>query len=302
MSITIIKPGFMCSVQDLGRWGYQEFGIPISGAMDIGAAIMANRICGNEDNEALLECTLHGTEILLNETTIFSVTGGGSIVTVNDEPITFNKQIKAVGNSTIKLHPHPIGCRSYIAFSGGLNVKKVLGSYSTYTSAMMGGQKGKNLEAGDLIEVKKISSDHKKENITITASGFGSSNWKAIAPALPHVNDVVKIRCYEGPDWNLFDEASKAALFNTRFTIGKNSNRMGFQLEGTKLNRKEEKELISSAVTKGIIQVTNQGIPIILMADAQTIGGYPRIARVFNDDINLLAQCRPGMKIQFTSI
>jgi antagonist of KipI len=77
---------------------------------------------------------------------------------------------------------------------------------------------------------------------------------------------------------------------------------MGFQLEGTKLNRKEEKELISSAVTKGIIQVTNQGIPIILMADAQTIGGYPRIARVFNDDINLLAQCRPGMKIQFTSI
>ena len=302
MSITLIKPGWACSVQDLGRWGYQEFGIPLGGAMDVNAAMMANRICGNKDGEALLECTLHGTEIQLNETAVFSFTGGGAIATVNGQPVTFNKQIKAVGGSTIKLLPSPFGCRTYIAFAGGLKVNRELGSCSTCIAAGIGGYNGRNLESGDLIELKKIAPKQKTENITISAAGFGSSNWKAIAPELPHVNDLVRIKCYEGPEWNLFDEASKHALFNTPFAIGQHANRMGFQLEGARLTKKENKEMISSAVTKGIVQVTYQGTPIILMTDAQTIGGYPRIGRIFNDDIHLLAQCRPGMKIQLIPI
>ncbi len=299
MSITITKPGFMCSIQDLGRRGYQEYGIPISGAMDMQAAVTANRICGNDDGDALLECTLHGTEILIHHTTVFSITGGGSIATVNGQLIPYNKLIKAIAGSIIKLLPSPIGFYTYLAFAGGLKTSLELGSSSTYKLASLGGINGKTIEQDDLIELKHPNNKLHHANIVLNEHGFGISNWKSSVPALPHVNDVVAIKCYKGPEWDLFDERSAFAWFNTIFTISQHANRMGFQLEGAQLHKREKKEMISTAVTKGIVQVTNQGTPIVLMADAQTIGGYPRIARIVNEDINLLAQCRPGTKIQF---
>ena len=298
MSITIIKPGFSCSIQDLGRWGFQKYGIPVGGAMDALAASVANRICGNDDGDAVLECTLHGTEILLNETAIFAISGGGSSMTVNGQSVPFNKQIKAVAGSTIKLHPDPRGCRSYIAFDGGLNAALELGSRSTYTTSSLGGYEGRNLVAGDQIQFKKNSANNKKDDIIINENGFGSSNWKSVSKLLPHVNDEVHINCFKGPEWDLFTESSHLDIINNLCTISSNSNRMGYQIEGLHLELREKKEMVSTAVAKGIIQVTNQGSPIVLMADAQTIGGYPRIARVTNEDIHLLAQCRPGMKIK----
>jgi antagonist of KipI len=302
MSITILKPGFMCSIQDLGRRGFQQYGIPISGAMDMQAAKTANRICGNEDEDALLECTLHGTEILIQDTTVFSITGGGSTAILNGQTIPFNKQIKAIAGSVIKLLPSPIGFYTYLAFAGGLKTSLDLGSSSTYNLAALGGKNGKPLEQNDRIELKNSKHNIQHANIIINEHGFGISNWKSTVPQLPHVNDLVEIKCHKGPEWDLFEERSTSAWFNSIFIISQHANRMGFQLEGAQLEKREKKEMISTAVTKGIVQVTNQGTPIILMADAQTIGGYPRIGRIFNDDINLLAQCRPGTKIKFVSI
>lgn len=302
MSITIIKPGFICSIQDLGSRGFQQYGIPISGAMDMQAAKTANRICGNKDEDGLLECTLHGTEILINHTTVLSITGGGSIATVNGQLIPYNKLIKAVAGSVIKLLPSPVGFYTYIAFAGGLKTKVELGSSSTYKMASLGSINGKKLEQDDQIELNNSTPNIQHTNIIINEHGFGVSTWKSTVPKLPHVNDLVEIKCYKGPEWDLFEEGARTAWFNSIFIISQHANRMGFQLEGVQLEKKEKKEMISTAVTKGIVQVTNQGTPIVLMADAQTIGGYPRIARIFNDDIDLLAQCRPGTKLKFKSI
>lgn len=303
MSITILKPGFMSSVQDLGRWGFQQYGVPVGGAMDVVSASIANRICGNEDGEALLECTLHGTEILFNKTTLFAIAGGGASATVNGQPISFYKLIKVVAGSTLKLHPDPFGCRSYIAFAGGLKIETALGSTSTYTQSSIGGYKGRNLEAGIELDLKhQIHHLEKSKDIVINEHGFGISNWKSKSFNLPHILEIIIINCVRGPEWNAFDEASQLQLFNKTFTISSESNRMGFRLEGALLSLKEKAEMVSTAVTRGIIQVTNQGNPIILMADAQTIGGYPRIGRVCSKDISLLAQCRPGQKIIFREV
>ncbi len=303
MSITILKPGFMSSVQDLGRWGFQQFGMPIGGAMDVVSASIANRICGNEDGDALLECTLHGTEILFNKTTLFAIAGGGASATVNGQSISFYKLIKVVAGSTLKLHPDPFGCRSYVAFAGGLKVEAELGSTSTYVQSSIGGYDGKNLEAGIELNLKhQIHHLEKSKDIVINEYGFGTSNWKSKSFSLPHIKDIASINCLAGPEWDAFDEESQHQLFNKTFTISAQSNRMGFRLEGPILSLKEKTEMISTAVTRGIIQVTNQGNPIILMADAQTIGGYPRIGRVCSKDISLLAQCRPGQKIMVKEV
>ena len=300
MSITIIKPGVSCSIQDLGRWGYQQFGVPIGGAMDTISATTANRICGNDDHESVLECTLHGLEMKCNETLSFALAGGGARATINGEAVAYNRLIKVVAGSILKLHPDPHGCRSYIGIAGGLNIEKELGSASTYASSQLGGYKGRNLEAGDELVLNKstVETDLSKD-IIINEDGFGISKWKAQVNTLPHFQDVVEITCERGPEWDLFDEASQKQFFNQPFSIAPQSNRMGYRLDGVTLSLKEKTELISTPVTRGIIQVTNEGHPIILMADAQTIGGYPRIAKVISKDISLLAQCRPGMKVKF---
>ena len=300
MSITIIKAGVSCSIQDLGRWGYQQFGVPIGGAMDTISATTANRICGNDDAEAVLECTLHGLEMKCNETISFALTGGGARATINAQAVAYNRLIKVVAGSVIKLHSDPHGCRTYIAIAGGLKIEKELGSTSTYVFSQLGGYKGRNLEAGDeLILNKSIIEMGPSKDIIINEDGFGISKWKAQVSDLPHLQDLVEITCEKGPEWKLFDEVSQQEFFKQTFTIASQSNRMGYRLDGATLSLKEKVELISTPVTRGIIQVTNEGHPIILMADAQTIGGYPRIARVYSKDISLLAQCRPGMRIRF---
>jgi antagonist of KipI len=256
-------------------------------------------VCENDDDEAVLECALHGLEIKFNETVCFAVTGGGARATINGIDVSYNRLIKVIAGSTLKLHPDAFGCRSYIAFAGGLSIKKELGSASTYVASALGGMHGRNIIAGDeLIVNKKIKEPNAAKDIVIDENGFGISKWKAQVNLLPHVNDVVEISFVPGPEWDLFDEASQALFTNQIFTIAPQSNRMGYRMEGATLSLKEKTELVSTAVTRGIVQVTNEGHPIILMADAQTIGGYPRIARVCSKDISLLAQCRPGMSLK----
>lgn len=303
MSITIIKPGVSCSIQDLGRWGYQQYGVPIGGAMDQKSAVKANRLCGNDDNDAVLECVLYGLELNFNETICFALTGGGARATINGVDVSYNRLIKVIAGSTLKLHPDAYGCRTYIAFVGGLNIKKELGSASTYLASALGGLDGKNLISGDQIFINKpAAATSVSSSIVIDENGFGVNKWKAQVDSLPHVNDVVEIKCLPGPEWELFDETSQALFTNQNFTIAAQSNRMGYRMEGATLSLKEKTELISTAVTRGIVQVTNEGNPIILMADAQTIGGYPRIARIASADLSKLAQCRPGMRLLFSLI
>lgn len=300
MSITLVKTGIQCSIQDLGRWGYQQYGIPVGGAMDRTAAITANRICGNADEEAVLECTLHGTVIRCDETITFALTGGGAKAHINGEEVEYNRLIRMVAGSELRLTPDPFGCRTYIAFAGGLELTAELGSVSTYLPSGIGGIGGRNPVAGQTLQPKDPG--RMKEwgrDLVIREQGFGVSSWRTQVQPLPELNETVLITVENGPEWDWFDTESQQFFFDFPFVISNQSNRMGYRLEGLSLKLKERRELLSTAVTAGIVQVTNEGHPIILMADAQTIGGYPRIARITSAAISLLAQCRPGMKVRF---
>ena len=301
MSITILKPGMMSSLQDLGRWGFQQFGVPIGGAMDKVSAALANTICGNDENEAVVEMTLHGASFMFNEAAFCAIVGGGCKAYIDDVELPFNRLLWIPAFSIIKTTASIQGCRSYLAVSGGFNVKKVLGSASTYTPSGIGGINGRNLITGDMLPFKREQDLQTAPNLHMLPNGVGISHW--------HTADLIKVNAnfaivhaIKGPEFDRFNKASQESIFNSMFTISSQSNRMGYRLEGKKFTLEHKTEMVSTAVTAGIVQVTHEGDPIILMADAQTIGGYPRIARICAADISLLAQTKPGVKIRFKEI
>jgi antagonist of KipI len=301
MSITILKPGIMSSLQDLGRWGFQQFGVPIGGAMDKVTAALANIICGNDENEAVIEMTLHGTLIMFNEAAFCAIVGGGCKAYIDDVELPFNRLLWIPAFSIIKTTASIQGCRSYLAVSGGFNVKKVLGSASTYTPSGIGGINGRNLITGDMLAFKREQNLHAASNLHMLPNGVGISHWHTADLVVP-TPDIATVHAIKGPEFDRFNTASQEDIFNSIFTISSLSNRMGYRLEGKKFSLEQKTEMVSTAVTAGIVQVTHEGDPIILMADAQTMGGYPRIARICAADIPLLAQARPGVKIKFKEI
>jgi antagonist of KipI len=301
MSITIIKPGISSSIQDLGRWGYQQFGVPIGGAMDKVSASLANTICGNDEHEAVIEMTLHGTRIMLNEPTYCAIVGGGCKAHIDEVELPFNRLLHIPAQSIINTKADASGCRSYFAVAGGLNIKIEMGSASTYVPSGIGGVYGRDLKTGDVIQFKKNGLTIKTDSFTTLAKNIEVSQWEMTG--LKPLNDSpATIGVLRGPEYDWFDNSSQAIFFNTAYTISSQSNRIGYRLHGAILNLKEKIEMVSTPVTSGVIQVTNEGNPIILMADAQTIGGYPRIARVCSADIPLLAQLRPGEKVRFRGV
>ena len=301
MSITILKPGMMSSLQDLGRWGFQQYGVPIGGAMDKISATLANIICGNDENEAVIEMTLHGTSMIFNEAAFCAIVGGGCMAYIDDVELPFNRLLWIPAFSSIKTTANAQGCRSYLAVSGGFNVKKIMGSASTYTPSGIGGLEGRNLATGDMLSFKCEQVLQASFSLKMLPSGIGISHWHTADLLIP-TPDIVTVHAIKGPEFDLFNSSSQENIFNSEFTISSRSNRMGYRLEGKKFMLEQKIEMVSTAVTAGIVQVTHEGDPIILMADAQTIGGYPRIARVCAADIPLLAQTKPGFKIRFKEI
>lgn len=282
MSITIIKPGISSSLQHFGHWGEQEFGVSIGGVMDAFSASIANIICSNEETAPVIEMTLHGTEILFNKAACIAITGSGAVATINDIEVPHYKLLQIPAYAILKMKPTARGCRSYLAIAGRFSVQEF----------------AVPLKTGDLIDVEESpisfhGINHRENNI-------GISNWKI------HLNEdellEKSIDCIEGPEFDWFDTDVQAAFFSTEFTLSTQSNRMGYRLNEKVPLHQEKKELISTAVTKGIVQITHDGNPIILMADAQTTGGYPRIARIAPADLAKLAQCRPGDAIRFNKI
>jgi antagonist of KipI len=301
MSVTILKPGIMSSVQDLGRWGFQQFGVPVGGALDKLFASLANIICGNDEKEAVLEMTLQGSSILFNENTHCAFTGGGCKVFVDDVELPFNRLLYIPAFSILTTQPAARGCRTYLAVAGGWDIPKTMGSASTYVPSAIGGVKGRNLIAGDILPFKKRKYTIPSSSMKLLGDKIQTSQWQ-VPDLIAHDEDPRMIHVVPGPEYDLFDEGSRNTFFQSTYTIGLQSNRMGYRLEGEKLLMKEKQEMVSTPVASGIIQVTHDGTPIILMADAQTTGGYPRIARVCSSDMSKLAQKRPGEKIRFCPI
>ena len=179
MSITILKPGMMSSVQDLGRRGFQQFGVPIGGAMDRVSASLANIICGNDENEAVIEMTLHGASFMFNEGAFCAIVGGGCQAFASDDELPFNRLLWIPAFSIIRTTVSAQGCRSYLAVNGGFNVKNVLGSASTYIPSGIGGMDGRNLATGDMLAFKREQVLQATSNAWSKTAVFGDKGWPA---------------------------------------------------------------------------------------------------------------------------
>ena len=285
MAVKIVLPGAVMTVQDGGRYGYQETGIQVSGAMDQASFKKANYLVGNDETEAVLEVTLFGGMLEFTEDTIVAVTGADMGPMVDEEPVEMNCPLLIQKGQTLTLGTARQGCRTYLAFAGGIDVPLVMGSRSTNLKCAFGGYGGRALKAGDVLELgkPKLSFDRVKKRRT-----------KGI-----ETEKIIEVRAVPGPQQEYFTEAGEKAFYSGTYTITDQSDRMGYRLKGPLVESKNGTDIISDAIPLGAVQIPPSGQPIVLLADRQTTGGYAKIAVVCSFDIPKLVQGRPGDKVRF---
>ncbi len=295
-SITILKQGIADSIQDLGRFGYQQYGINPTGAMDVVAAKVANFLVGNVATEAVFELHFPASVFQFNVDVLIALSGANFSATINDEPIPINTPIIVSANSILKFAKLVSGARCYLAVNGGLAIKKWLGSYSTHLKANAGGHCGRLLQKGDVINIKSslLLKAHLQEKSQVILQ------WHADVAEL--YKDANHIQIIAGNEYPLLTEASAEVLIDSAFVITAKSDRMGYQLHGIPLQLKKTLSLISTAVTSGTVQLLPNGELIVLMADHQTIGGYPRVAQIAQVAMPKLAQLQAHQRITFSII
>ena len=310
MSLRVLRPGLLTTVQDLGRFGYQHAGIVVSGAMDATALLVANLLVGNPERAAGLEITLFGPRLRFEADHLLALTGAHLSPTLNGQPVPLNRPVAVRAGAELAFGAAVAGCRAYLAVAGGVAVAPVLGSRSTYLRAGLGGLHGRALATGDAlltVEPAAVSAQlmHRLQQTRRQqqlAAGWAAARWTP-GPALcptPQPNPV--IRALPGPEYEQFSAASQSAFWQQPFTVTAAADRMGYRLQGPPLERLTTAELLSSAVAFGTVQVPAGGQPIVLMADHQTTGGYPRIAQVITTDWSALAQVRPGGVLRFAEV
>ncbi|WP_010136222.1 5-oxoprolinase subunit C family protein [Ochrovirga pacifica] len=282
MSIQVLTSGAATTLQDQGRYGYQDQGVPVSGYMDANAANLANLLVNNPKGEVLIEMSLMGIKFKTTEAITIAITGADMQPTLNGIPIPMYKAIQIPKDGIVKLGGAKTGVYSYLAIAGGLKIPKEMGSKSTYMPAALGGLHGGMLQKGNEIELQN-------QQIVQNVSKVKS----VIYPK------EVDLMCLPGPEWNLFSEKSKTQFLNQTYKVTADSNRIGIRLQGATLKLPVVDEIISSGIVKGTIQVTKAGTPIVMMADAPTTGGYLRIANLTQQACNRLAQVVVGGSVRF---
>lgn len=287
--LKIIKSGMQTTIQDLGRTGFQKYGVIASGVMDPFAHRVANLLAGNEENAATLEITMVGPVIEFGKNTCIALCGADLSPKVNDQEVGMWRTVAVKKGDILSFGAPRSGCRSYLAVSGGLDVPEVMNSRSTYLRAGIGGFHGRALKAGDEIALKPFPGPALNSE----------ENW--LAPPLQY-SDNPTIRIMEGRQFHLFNEDSQKSIFTETFSVSSHSDRMGYRLAGSPLSLEEPSQLISEAVAFGSIQVPSDGNPIVLLADRQTTGGYPKIGQVATVDLPLISQLKPGDQLQFRKI
>lgn len=284
MALKIIKPGLFTTVQDLGRYGYESYGFTPAGVMDYESYYLANALLGNDYNCGVLELTLYGITFEVLHSTSMSSAGAEMELTINEEPFDTGTAVDLVKGDIVKFGGVKKGARTYIAFSGGLDLPKELGSYSTHTRSKMGGYKGRVLKAGDILLVKGKTVEH---------------NFPVITKVL---TEDTEIRFIPGQQNDRFDSVNKRIFTESEYTLTKDSDRMGCRLEGPAVVSADDDDILSEPTQFGSIQVPKNGQPIVLLADRQTAGGYKKIGTVAKVDLPKIAQKKPGEKITFTEV
>jgi antagonist of KipI len=298
MGLRVIKPGILDLIQDKGRYGFSEWGINPGGVMDIFAATLANSLAGNNGDKPVLEMHFPGPCLLFTEDALISVTGADFSVTLDEEPMPLWHPVLVRKNSLLQCHGLKNGARAYLAVHGGFYIERWLESCSTNLKAMAGGWNGRKLEKGDELPFG-FHNLHFKKFIP------GQKNFRVL-PWSPDYYDIYtppnEITFTAGYEYQRLDEESMVLVEEKNFIITNQSDRMGYQLAAKKLSLSTAIELVSSPVSFGTMQLLPHGQLIVLMADHQTTGGYPKIGHVCSADLPKLAQLKAGEEIRFKKI
>ncbi|HDR8244022.1 KipI antagonist [Bacillus thuringiensis] len=302
MDVEVLHAGMFTTVQDLGRSHYQQYGVPVGGAMDQSALRMINMLVGNEENEAGLEMTIMGPKLLIKKTTLLAIGGADMEPLLNGERIPLWRPILAEEGSMLCFGKVKSGCRAYVTFAGGIHIDRTMGSKSTYIRAAIGGIEGRMLNKGDYFQIGAQPEMANRFIQDLQKDGRIKTKWAINNSVLSKYKKHPKLRVITDFEYDQFTEESRKAFFTKEYKVSNYADRMGYRIEGEVLNRIEEKEVLSNPVTFGTIQVPNGGQPIILMADRQTTGGYPRMGNIISVDLPLLAQLKPGDYVSFEEI
>jgi antagonist of KipI len=296
MKLSILRAGSLTSVQDLGRTGSRTSGVALGGALDSFALRVANLLVGNDESSAGLEVTLGNFRARFHDERLVSWCGGQYDVQIGPTVLPAGHVAIVRADDELVINQSKIGCRAWLAISGGIDVPIVLGSRSTDLRANFGGLDGRALRDGDEMP---LGQHPRSASAAIAQKIFSWSaprDWSSAAKQNP------MLRIVRGKDVDLFEENVFEILLREHFVVHADSDRMGVRLEGAQLRRTENADLVSEAVAPGTIQVPPSGNPILLLGDCQTIGGYPKIAHVITVDLSTAAQLRPGDRVRFREI
>jgi antagonist of KipI len=284
--LIVVRPGMLTTVQDLGRWGRQGAGVPVAGPMDAYSHRLANRLVGNPESAAAVEVTLIGPDLEAQGEVVAAVAGAEFTLLVNGESVPTHQRFVLPSGSRLRFGPRTAGARAVLAVRGGLAVDAVFGSRATSLISRIGPFGGRPLAAGDVLPVGDGGALTDPDSVT-----------RAAPLDLPRGG--ARLRVIRGPHELLFTHAAFDHLFSARFLITPSSNRMGYRLEGPVLKHSGKADILSDATPMGSLQVPASGQPIVLMADRQTTGGYPKIATVITADLPVAGQLAPGDWIEF---
>jgi antagonist of KipI len=283
-SLTVIRAGMLTTVQDLGRWGYQSGGVPVAGPMDFYSHRLANRLVGNDSDAAALEITLVGPELDADEALLCAVCGAQFDLTAGGRRVGPDQPFELRKGERLKFGERLAGARATLAVRGGFDLPPILGSRATSLISGMGPLGGRAVTAGTVLPVRRAA-----------------TKLASTAPCLPLrlPEGGARLHAIPGPQDALFTPEALELFFSARFTLSTNSNRMGYRLEGPALAHGSNADILSDATPIGSVQVPKSGQPILLMADRQTTGGYPKIATVIAADLPLAGQLAPGDWVSF---
>ena len=289
-ALEVLQPGAFTTIQDLGRYGYQKYGVSISGAMDRFALRMTNLLVGNEEGAAAVEATVVGPRVKALQNTRVAIGGADLSPAINGKPVPQWQALKIQQGDVLSFGPPKSGCRAYLAIAGGIDIPWVMGSRSIHTRSNLGG-KGRALVKGDILAV----TDSAKQSEQIPYYQMPSDR-------IPIYGGECRVRVILGPQRDYFTRRGIDTFLHHAYTITPQADRMGYRLQGPKIEHKSGADILTDATPPGSIQVPGDGMPIILLADGQTTGGYAKIGVVASVDQDLLAQAKPGDTVRFRGV
>lgn len=308
MSVIVLRPGTLATVQDLGRTGLRHLGVVPGGAMDAVSHRIANALVGNRSDAASLEIALSGPDLLITRDALIALYGARFAARLDGKPLPPARPVLVRAGARLRIGRAEDGFFGYLAIAGGFDVPAVLGSRSTYVPGAFGGWRGKAITRDATLPLIGSVADlsaRRFERVSRRGNPFGprgqSVAW--FAPnALSAIGDPPVVRAIPGIHHELFKPAARVAFFSERWRVGMDSNRMGLRLGGPSLPLVKAIEILSQPACRGTVQVPAGGQPIALMADHQSTGGYPRIAEVIAADAPRLAQVPPGRELRFAPV